>query len=86
MEENAKDCTFIVATNKSSSQSYDGTSDCSDRSSISCKSDDKSMVKALEFEIQRLIPENKYQRMLLQIFDEKECEFKEEISNLKFQL
>lgn len=70
MEKNAKDSTFIAITNQSSSQEEDVISS-------DCKDDEQSKVKALEFEIERLMAENKDQRKMLQICDEKECVLKE---------
>ena len=54
IEKNVKDSTFIVVKNESCSQEDDGTSDYSDRSSISCKDHEQSKIVALEVEIQIL--------------------------------
>lgn len=87
MEKNEKDSNVIAVKNQSSSrEEYDGTSDSNDRSSINFKSDKKAKVKALQVDIQRLMEENKDQQMFLQIFYGKEYAFKEQISDIKFQL
>jgi len=53
MEKNAKDYTFIVVTNQSSSQKeYEGATDSSETSSI--KNEEKLKIMALEAKIQRL--------------------------------
>lgn len=43
-------------------------------------------LMALEVEIKRLTDENKYRQKLLQLFDERDCTYKEEIIKLNNQL